>query len=125
MKLFDPIKIKNLELKNRIVMPPMQLALGLRNKRVQAYYMERAMGGVGTIIVHATSVDLLIDDDAWGRPNSIASLVESMKSFTGEIKKTGTSIGIQLWHGNQLPAGSGAPVIILIASPRASSFSVV
>ena len=107
MKLFEPMTIKNMQVKNRIVMPPMQLALGVQNPRVRAYYMERAKGGAGNIMLAAISVDLFIDDDAWGRPGGAAKLVESMKSLTAEIKKTGAIVGIQLWHGNRLPAGTG------------------
>jgi 2,4-dienoyl-CoA reductase (NADPH2) len=107
MKLFEPLTIRGMVVKNRIVMPAMQLVLGLRNRRVRAYYLERAQGGAGTIIMAATSVDLFIDDEAWGRPDGVAKFIESMKSFTEEIREAGARIGIQLWHGNQLPAGSG------------------
>lgn len=108
MKLFEPMTIGSMTLKNRIVMPPMQLVLGLQNRRVGAYYMERAQGGVGTIIMHATSVDLLTGDEAWGRPGGLKGFLEKTREFTNEIRKTGAKIGIQLWHGNQFPAGSGA-----------------
>ncbi|MCJ7772842.1 MAG: NADH:flavin oxidoreductase, partial [Desulfobacterales bacterium] len=108
MKLFEPLKIKKMKLKNRLVMAPMQLVLGLTNKRARAYYMERAKGGVGSIILAATAVDLLVDDKAWGRPDGIARFTETMQSFTDEVRKTGAKIGIQLWHGNYLPAGNGA-----------------
>ncbi len=108
MKLFEPLKINKMKLKNRIVMAPMQLVLGLTNNRACAYYMERAKGGVGCIILAATAVDLLIDDKAWGRPDGVARFIESMKSFTHDIHKTGAKIGIQLWHGNHFPAGNGS-----------------
>jgi 2,4-dienoyl-CoA reductase-like NADH-dependent reductase (Old Yellow Enzyme family) len=108
MKLFEPLKIKKMKLKNRIVMAPMQLVLGLTNKRARAYYLERAKGGVGCIILAATAVDLLIDDKAWGRPDGVARFTDSMQSFTDEIRKFGAKIGIQLWHGNHLPAGNGS-----------------
>ena len=47
MKLFEPLTIRGMVVKNRIVMPAMQLVLGLRNRRVRAYYLERAQGGAG------------------------------------------------------------------------------
>jgi 2,4-dienoyl-CoA reductase-like NADH-dependent reductase (Old Yellow Enzyme family) len=111
MRLFDPIIINGMELKNRIVMLPMQLMLGVKNPRAKAFYLERAKGGVGAIIMCATSVDLFIDDKAWGRPEGVNRFIETMVLFTEEIRKTGAKIGIQLWHGNQLPAGNGAAVI--------------
>lgn len=109
MKLFEPVEINGITLKNRIVMPPMQLMLGL-GRRARAFYLERAKGGAGAIIMCATSVDLFIDDAAWGRQGGVSHFVERMRSFIPEIRETGAKIGIQLWHGNQLPAGSGAPV---------------
>jgi 2,4-dienoyl-CoA reductase (NADPH2) len=111
MKLFEPIAIRGMELKNRIVMPAMQLMLGLKNRRARAFYLERARGGVGAIIMCATSVDLFIDDAAWGQPGGASRFVESMRSPTGEIRETGARIGIQLWHGNRYPAGSGDPAV--------------
>ncbi|MFZ1983585.1 MAG: NADH:flavin oxidoreductase [Desulfatitalea sp.] len=107
MKLFDPLTINGMTLKNRIVMPPMQLRMGLGNPRVRAYYLARAQGGAGAIIMCATAVDLLVDDAAWGRADGVQRLVDTMRTFTDEVRQTGARIGIQLWHGNYWPAGSG------------------
>jgi len=110
MKLFEETSIGTMKVKNRIVMPAMQLSLGLTNKRARAYYLERAKGGVGTIIMSGTSVDLLNENEAWGRPDGISRLKKGLKAFTKDIHKQGAKIGIQLWHGNQLPAGVGGPL---------------
>ncbi len=110
MKLFQPLTIRNMTLKNRLVLPAMQLGLGVKSRRVTAFYMERAKGGVGAIITAATSVDLLNEDEPWGRPGSLEKFIEVMQSFTAEIRETGARIGIQLWHGNQFPAGHGGDV---------------
>jgi 2,4-dienoyl-CoA reductase-like NADH-dependent reductase (Old Yellow Enzyme family) len=45
MKLFEPLTIRGMLLKNRIIMPPMQLMLGLKNRRARSFYLERAKGG--------------------------------------------------------------------------------
>ncbi len=111
MKLFEPITIRGMTLKNRIVMPPMQLLLGLKNQRARAFYLERAKGGAGAIIMCATSVDLFIDDQAWGRQDGVRRFIESMQSFNEEIRNAGAKIGIQIWHGNQLPAGDGSLMV--------------
>jgi len=61
-KIFSPIKIGNLEIKNRIAMAPMG-TLGMVNQngslksRVIDYYVERAKGGVGLIITGITLVE--------------------------------------------------------------------
>ena len=53
-KLFSPIQINGVELKNRIVMSPMHDGLGLTggdvNQQVIEYFAARAKGGVGLII---------------------------------------------------------------------------
>jgi len=107
MKLFEPLTIRGMVLTNRIVMPAMQLMLGLRNRRARAFYLERAQGGVGAIVMCATSVDLFIDDTAWGRSDGVRQFKASMLAFTEEVRGVGARIGIQLWHGNQLPPGNG------------------
>ena len=58
--LFSPIKIKSLELVNRVVMPPMGTNLGNPDGTVSeanlAYIMRRARGGAGLIITEISSV---------------------------------------------------------------------
>ncbi len=56
-KLFKPITLKGLELKNRIVMPPMRTDLAAASddmitERLVEYYAQRAKGGAGLIIVN-------------------------------------------------------------------------
>lgn len=60
-KLFSPYTIKNLTLKNRIVMSPMCMYSALdRNGKVTdwhiTHYVSRAVGGVGLIMLEATAV---------------------------------------------------------------------
>ena len=64
--LFDPLRIKGLELRNRIVFAPVVTNFGLRNERAINFFAARAKGGAGLIIVHGTPVDLLIKAD-WAR----------------------------------------------------------
>ena len=58
--LLKPIKIKSLELKNRVVMPPMGTSLGNPDGTVSdanvAYIKRRAQGGAGLIITEITAV---------------------------------------------------------------------
>ena len=60
-KLFTTGYIGSLRIKNRAVMPPMQVLYGENDAhpgpRTIAYYEERAKGGVGLIIIEATAVD--------------------------------------------------------------------
>lgn len=58
--LLEPMALQSLSLKNRIVMPPMDCNFagldGEVTDRMIAHYEQRAKGGVGLIIVEATSV---------------------------------------------------------------------
>ena len=59
-KLFKKIKIKNVEIKNRLIMAPMATRFASFNgkvtERLIRYYEERAKGGVGLITIEATAV---------------------------------------------------------------------
>jgi len=59
-RLFEPLRIRGMEIRNRIVFAPVVTNFGLRNQQARQYYVERAKGGAGLIIVHGTPVDLLI-----------------------------------------------------------------
>jgi len=107
MKLFEPITIRGMTLKNRIIMPPMQVNLGFRNARAQAYFTERARGGVAAIITPATSVDTFISDEAWGRLGGAARFISGARLLVDAVHDAGAKVGIQLWHGNYLPQGIG------------------
>jgi NADPH2 dehydrogenase len=58
--LFDPITIKGLTLKNRLVMPPMATGMATEDGEVTdrhiKHYTARAKGGVGLIIIEHTYV---------------------------------------------------------------------
>lgn len=58
--LFSPISIGGVEVRNRIVMPPMRTGYGTAEGRVTerllGYYEARAKGGVGLVIVEVTTV---------------------------------------------------------------------
>ena len=78
-RLFQPGRIGKMELKNRLIMPPMEPNFGNADGSVSdqmiAYFRERAKGGVGLIILPITCVDypggkatsnqIAIDDDKY------------------------------------------------------------
>ncbi len=97
--LFDPLQIKGLELKNRIVFAPVVTNFGLRNERAINFFAARARGGVGLIIVHGTPVDLLLKPD-WAR---------SLRTLVSAVHEQGAKIVLQLWHGNDLNGQAVAP----------------
>ena len=106
MDLFQPFRIERMEIRNRIVMPPMGTALaseeGYVTEESKAYYEERSKGGVGLVIVETTFIEtrgavgrgaLRITDDTF-----IAGLQELARA----IKKHGARAAIQLNHGGRL-----------------------
>jgi len=107
MRLFEPLRIGKLELPNRVVMAPMDVAVGMRGKRARAYYGERARGGVGTIITAAVPADFFASDEAWGQPGGLKSFLEGVQGLVEEVHRYGTKIGVQLWYGNRYPAYKG------------------
>jgi len=97
--LFDPLKIRHLELRNRVVFAPVVTNFGLRNERTRKYYAERARGGAGLIVVHGTPVDLFLNP-GWA---------EKLRGLVEEVHDQGAAIAIQLWHGNDLNGQAVAP----------------
>ncbi len=102
MKLFEPIRIKNVELKNRIVMPSMMLNMGFNvEQRARAFYRERARGGCGAIILPLTSVDMFISDEIWGPHGSVTQYVLDYRCLVDDVHSASAKIGIQLWHAGR------------------------
>ena len=104
-KVFESIKIKDLELKNRIVMPPMcQYSSddqGFAKDFHLVHYASRAIGGVGLIIIEATAVEPRgrISDRDLGLWSD--SHVEGLKKIVDTCKSLGAKVGIQLAHAGR------------------------
>ena len=122
-KLFASYILKDLELKNRIVMSPMCMYSadndGKANQWHLIHYASRAVGGVGLIIQEATAVesrgrisanDLGIWDD---------SQIENLKKIVDTVKESGTKIGIQLGHAGRKCEAENERII----SPSPIAFS--
>ena len=101
MKLFTPIRIGKLEVKNRIILPAMGTGFaedGEVTERMIRYYEEQARGGAGLIIVEVITVDrggwagstrLRIDSDRF---------IPGLRKLATSIKKLGAKAAIQLQH---------------------------
>lgn len=104
-KLFSTFKVKNMELKNRIMMAPMCMYIadhdGNPNEWHTIHYASRAVGGVGLIIVEATGVESRgrISDEDLGlwKDEHIAGL----KKIVDSCRKFGAKMGIQLGHSGR------------------------
>ncbi len=103
-KLFEPLKISNITLSNRIVMPAMHLGLandGFITKKLTNFYVERAKGGAGLLVVGGCYVDIY----AKGLPSMIAvdddKYLPKLTEFTKAIHDARENVKIccQLYHG--------------------------
>lgn len=102
--LFSPLKVRDVALKNRIVISPMQQHAafdGIANDWHMVHYGKFAFGGAGLIIIEATAVSpsgLASDDDLgiW-RKDQADALVPIVKF----AHKRGSAIGIQLGHAGR------------------------
>ncbi len=100
--LFEPIKIKGLSLKNRLVMPPMAANMATEDGEVTdrhiRHYAARARGGVGLIIVEHTYVseDGKLSQGQMGLYDD--KLIPSLKRLVEAIHAEGTKVVIQLTH---------------------------
>ena len=103
--LFQPLTIRNLTLKNRLVVPPMvhyRCDPGNTCGTFHVVHLGRyALGGFGLVFVEATAVEEvgLINEHDLGIWNDAQA--ESFKPLIAFMKRQGTAIGIQLAHGGR------------------------
>src|SRR5512140_3356837 len=101
MLLFSPLTIRGVELRNRIVVPPMHQYSAVKGFPTDWHLMNAgkfAAGGAGLVVVESTKVerrgcgtigDLGIWDDKFIAP---------LRQIAGFIKSNGAVAGIQLGH---------------------------
>lgn len=106
MGLFDSYKIKNLELKNKLVMPPMCTYQSFNHDgKVTSFhcghYISRAIGQVGLIIMEATAVlpNGRITDNDLGIYND--EHIEPLKEIVDGAHLQGSKIAIQISHAGR------------------------
>ncbi|WP_183279733.1 oxidoreductase [Clostridium fungisolvens] len=101
--IFSPLKVKNMTIKNRIIMPPMGTNYASQNGEINSdhikYYEQRAKGGTGLIIVENAAVEfplgsngttqLRIDHD---------SFMPALYKLTERMHKYGACVAMQINH---------------------------
>ena len=102
-KLFTPIKIGNVEIKNRIAMAPMLMDFGQFDGRttdqLMNYYEERAKGGTGLIITEITRVNDRTGASAFAQLGmSHDYQIGGMMDLADRIHRHGAKIFVQLHH---------------------------
>ncbi len=118
--LFDPIKIKGLSLKNRLVMPPMATGMATEDGQVTdrhiQHYTARARGGVGLIIIEHT----YISEEGKAHKGQLGlyddRFIPGLKALVAAIHTEGAKVIIQLTH-----AGAKASRINIEKQPAGPS----
>ncbi|AHV97779.1 FAD-dependent oxidoreductase [Paenibacillus sabinae] len=119
-KIFEPGKIGNLEIKNRLVVPPMLTEYaaedGKLTERYIRYYEEKAKGGWGLIIAE----DNAVEPRGAGFKNIAGlwsdDLMKEHKELVERVHNAGAKIAVQIYH-----AGREASSTIMGMRPIAPS----
>jgi len=123
-KLFEPIIINGMTVRNRIVVPPMETGFGSDRYEVTdqlvAYHRRRAEGGMGLIIVEYTSVHPV------GRciPNQLGAyddrFIPGFKRLTEAVHEHGAKIALQIHHGGAKARAqyTGGEIVAPSATPE-------
>ena len=129
--LFEPIKINQLELKNRIYLPAMHMNMAMDfevTDQLVDFYAERARGGVGIITVGYATVDELS-----GNSTNIGAhkddFIPGLQRLAQAIQSNGARAAVQINHagrynfsffldGKQAVAPSAVPSRMTRETPR-------
>ncbi|WP_160718785.1 NADH:flavin oxidoreductase/NADH oxidase [Bacillus sp. USDA818B3_A] len=113
--LFSPYQIKGLQLKNRVVMPPMcQYSVynkdGIATDWHYMHYVSRAIGGASLIIIEMTDVepDGRITDNDLGLWSD--EQIPALKRIVDACHQYGAKVGIQIAHAGRKAQDAEEPV---------------
>lgn len=101
--LFSPMKIGNVEIKNRIIMAPMCMGFGQYNgcatETMMDYYEERAKGGVGLIFTEITRINDITGASSFGQLGmSHDYQIPALREMADRIHKHNCKIMVELHH---------------------------
>lgn len=105
-KLLEPFRLKNVEIGNRIVMAPMLSRLchpdGIVSQKLIDYYVERAKGGVGLIIVEYCYIDEKESKANQGQLGVYSDqLIAGLGDLAEAIQEWGTKVILQICHAGR------------------------
>jgi len=105
INLLSPIKIGSVELKNRFVIPPMATNLANEDGTVSQafidYWVARAKGGWGLLIVEFTAIDPLGKVGPCHPCLWSDEFIDGLSKLTDAVHKCGAKIAIQLSHAGR------------------------
>ena len=125
-RLFSPIQIRGLELRNRVVMSAMGTLFAAASEdhrsvteKLINYHVARARGGCGLNTVEVCAVDMA------SSPKGFLSIaddryISGLRKLTDAVHEAGGAVAVQLWQGS-LAVASDREAEILVPSDRALS----
>lgn len=123
-KLFSPIDLGSLTLKNRVVLPGHTTNFGYANKptrRHATYLAERAKGGVGLIVTEA----IRVHPTSAGRHISLGSFsdesIDAYSKVVSAVHQEGAAVFAQLMHAGRQANGEATRTAAWAPSPVAWS----
>lgn len=105
-RLFSPIKIGDMEIRNRIVLAPMSTNFGLEggfvSERGKNYFIERAKGKVGLIVSESNYVSAEGKGGVYRTGLHAPDIIKSHKMLVDAVHKYDVPICAQLHHAGSL-----------------------
>jgi 2,4-dienoyl-CoA reductase-like NADH-dependent reductase (Old Yellow Enzyme family)/NADH dehydrogenase FAD-containing subunit len=125
-KLFEPITVGPMQLKNRVVMTAMHLnytPTGYVSDQFTSFYRARAQGGVGLIVIGGAD----INDQASGMDFMLSikddSTIQGFRQFTDAIHDDGGTVAVQLYMAGAYSFCGMKGLPVLAPSEYVSKFS--
>ena len=120
--IFKPLTVKQMTVKNRVIMPPMGSNYGGQNGEFEEahmdYYEQRAKGGTGLIIVENACVDYPLGSNGTTQIRiNHDCFIPALHKLTEKVHKHGACIAIQINHAG----ASAVPARIGGLTPVSSS----
>lgn len=119
--IFKPLTVKQMTIKNRIIMPPMGTNFGGQNGEFEEshiqYYEQRAKGGTGLIIIENACVDFPLGSNGTTQIRiNHDCFIPALHRLTERLHRYGTCVAIQINH-----AGASAVPDRIGTTPVSSS----
>lgn len=106
VKLLEPITIKGLEIRNRIVLPPMAMDMasddGLVTEEIKDHYMKISKMELGTIILEHHYIDINGKNSNGQLAIDRDECIEGLREIAKIIHENGVACGVQINHSGSL-----------------------
>ena len=123
MELTKPVKIGNLNLKNRVVMAPVKTGYATSEGQVTEdliqYYVNRAKGGVGLIVLESAYVDLSGKEIPRQLGIYDDSMVEGLRHLITPIQEAGSKVAVYINHAGRIANPMVTKLPLIAPSPIA------